>query len=415
MKNIEFKIIFLTIVTSSILFASGWRLPQSSSKSIALSGAYVANANGADATYYNPANMSFNKNISQVEFGLINISLPSMKYTDNNSSANKDGKSEKQSSFLPSIFFVSKDYGDKNIRYGLSLNIPGGLTRKWNSAYQKAYAQEFSLKIIEINPTIAYKVADNFSIGGGIRAIISSGVVKSDGTDAGKPAIRDMEGETVEYGFNLAVAYKPNDFSNLSATYRSNIDLKEEGNAKLYLSGTKVYDGGASVTVPLPAVLTIAYAYGINEKTTVEFEFDRTYWSAYEDLDFTYKSSIPIALKSAFDDPKTRDWEDTNAFRIGLTHKYNNKLTMMAGFSKDGHPIPEKALSFESPDYNSNTISFGADYNLDESSSLGFGYLYSQKDDRTATNTNPDGTKYLDGKISDVKAHLLSVAYRMNF
>jgi long-subunit fatty acid transport protein len=87
----------------------------------------------------------------------------------------------------------------------------------------------------------------------------------------------------------------------------------------------------------------------------------------------------------------------------------------MVGYSKDGNAIPDKAVSFESPDYNSNTYSAGFDYELDKQSSFGFGYLYSKKDDRTTSNTNPDGTPYINGTISGVTAHLISVAYRSSF
>ena len=419
MKNILLKTTALSVLASSLVLASGWRIPESSSKSVALSGAYIANSNGADATYYNPANMSFNKNILQAEVDLMYVYLPSMNYKDNRPAdpvfGTYDGKSKEEKSLVPSIFLSSKAYNDDAIRYGFSMTIPGGLTRRWDTAYQKKYAQEFALQIIEFNPTVAYKVSNKLSLAGGLRAIYSSGVVKSDGTDANKPAIRDMEGNTIEYGYNVAVAYKPNKQTNISATYRSNVDLNEEGNAKLYLSGTKVYDGGTSVSVPLPAVLALALSYDINDRTTVELEYDRTYWSSYKTLDFQYKGDIPVALKSAFDDAKPRNWKDTNAIRIGLTHKISDDLTAMVGYSDDGNPIPESSVSFESPDYNSNTYSFGFDYSLDEESSVGFGYLYSVKDDRTVKNTSSDGTTYIDGKISDAKAHLISFAYRTAF
>jgi long-chain fatty acid transport protein len=413
MKNILLKTTTLSILTSSLLMASGWRIPESSSKSVALSGAYVANANGADTTYYNPANMSFNENALQVEIGLMLAKLEKIKYVDNND-ASRNGDSIAENTLIPSIFITSKPYFEGKVRYGFSITVPGGLTKRWDDAYQKTYAEKFSLKIIEFNPTVSYMVSPKLSLGLGLRTIYSEGVVQSDGTDDGKAAIRDMTGSTIEYGYNLALAYKPNNKSNISLTYRSNVDLNEEGNAKLYLSGNKVYDGGASVTVPLPAVLAIAYAYKINDKTTIELEFDRTYWSTYKNLDFDYKSEIPQALKSAFDDPKARNWKDTNAFRIGLTHKYNDDLTFMVGYSDDGSPIPESSVSFESPDYNSNTYSLGLDYNINEKSSLGFGYLYSVKDNRKVTNTSDDLT-YLDGELSNMKAHLISVAYRKTF
>jgi len=418
MKNIILRITAIAVFSSSLVLASGWRLPESSSKSVALSGAYIANSNGADSTYYNPANMNFNENSLQIEASLMYVYLPTMKYIDN-TNAQKNGETEEGKTFIPSIFITSKDYN--NIRYGFSITVPGGLSRKWNTPYQKMYAEEFTLKIVEFNPTASYKISSNLSVGFGLRGIYSNGVVKSDGTDMydenstiGKPASRDMKGETIEFGYNLALSYRATEVSNIALTYRSNINLEEEGNAKLHLSGTKVYDGGSSVTVPLPAVLALAYVHKFN-KTTVELEYDRTYWSKYKNLDFEYNSEIPTVLKGGFDNPKSRNWKDTNAYRLGITHQYNDKLVLMLGFSKDGNPIPEKSVSFESPDYNSQTISFGFDYILDDKHSIGFGYLYSEKDDRSVSNLNPDGTTYIDGILQDAKAHLISVSYRKTF
>ncbi len=44
-----------------------------------------------------------------------------------------------------------------------------------------------------------------------------------------------MEGDTFEFGYNLALAYKPTNDINLAVTYRSEIDLEEEGTAKLLM------------------------------------------------------------------------------------------------------------------------------------------------------------------------------------
>ncbi|MGC9350548.1 MAG: OmpP1/FadL family transporter, partial [Sulfurovum sp.] len=104
---------------------------------------------------------------------------------------------------------------------GVSLTVPGGLTKRWKEQPQKSFAEEFTLKVIELNPSLSYKVADNFSIGGGLRVIYSEGVVKSSGELS-----RDMEGDTVEFGYNLAMSYKPTSEITLAATYRSNVDLE---------------------------------------------------------------------------------------------------------------------------------------------------------------------------------------------
>lgn len=405
------KIVVLSIIASSLI-ASGYRLPENSINSTALSGAYTANAHGADSSYYNPANMVFNSNANAFEADLTYIKLSSIKYKD----AQKpqlNSKSKEENIFAPSLFFSSKDYN--GFRYGLALAVPGGLAKRWNSPYAKASAKKFELKILEFNPTIAYKVSDMFSLGAGVRAVYSEGIVKSDATTLGKPVIRDMEADTTEYGYNLALTYKPVKPLSISATYRSKVDLNHEGNAKLYLSGTKLYDGGASVSVPLPAIITLSTAFDF-EGTVVELQWDKTKWSDYNELDFEFKDSVPRALKAAFDDPKPRNWEDTNAFRLGVTHKMDEKLTLMAGFAFDENPASTKYMGFELPDSDAKIYSGGLRYKYSNNLELGASILYDVKDKRKVTQgRSASNPLAIEGEFSDASALLLTTGFSYSY
>ncbi len=405
------KFITLSVATTTLLFGSAYRLPEGSINSTALSGAYVANANGADSSYYNPANMVFSSDKNQFEADLTYIRLAKIKYTDAQNPA-FNSASKKEDIIAPTLFFTSKDFN--NFRYGVSLTVPGGLSKRWGSPYAKAYAKEFTLKILEFNPSVAYKINDQFAVGGGLRAIYSEGIVKSDATDLGKPVIRDMEADTTEYGYNLALTYKLDQASIFSATYRSNVDLNHEGNAKLYLSGTKLYDGGASVEVPLPAVLALAFSYEF-DFATVELEWDKTYWSEYKALDFEFNDNVPRALKEAFDDPKAREWKDTNAFRLGITHQYSDKLTLMASFAKDENPAPDRNLGFELPDSDATIFGGGFSYKVSDQLSFGASLLYDKKDSRSVNQRSADNPAGINGKFKDASATLVTTGFRYSY
>ena len=88
MKNVLLKLSLLSISASSILLASGWRLPEQSSSSVALSGAFISNSYDASSSYYNPANMSFSESKNSLEFSLTYIKLSKVKYKDSNTSRN---------------------------------------------------------------------------------------------------------------------------------------------------------------------------------------------------------------------------------------------------------------------------------------------------------------------------------------
>ncbi len=410
MKNLV-KIVGLLAVVASVVYGGGYRIPEQSASSVALSGAYIANSSGASASYYNPANMSFNKNQTDMEVSLMHIGLTKIKYTDNNGVAANDGKSKAESFIVPTLFISTKDYAGIGLRYGLSITAPGGLSKRWDSPTQKASAEEFTLEVVELNPTVSYKINEQFAVGGGLRVVKTDGVVKSDAALGGGHYLkRDLTGDSIDYGYNLAVAFKPDETSNISATYRSNVDLTVEGDATLTFTLTGYnLESGAKVTVPLPAVTTLAYSKTFGS-TTLELNYDKTHWSTYKELDFDYDETITdTTTKGAFDDPADRSWKDTNAYRIGVSHKLNNKLELMAGYAIDETPAPTRTVGYELPDSDAVLYSLGANYTIDEKSSVGFGYLLDVKEKRKVVN---DG---IDGEFKNSKAHLVSFAYRTSF
>lgn len=423
-------ILFVAVTCfSSNAFSSGYRIPEQSLNSTALGSAYVANAMESDAAYYNPANMSWMPGNATIEGGFTYINLPSISYTDNRTTM-FSGKSEEENFFIPNIHMVSPDYN--NFRVGFSLVFPAGLAKRWEDPFPKTFAEEFSMTVIEASPSLSYKFGSKFSAAAGIRCLYSDATVKSQGTVTALPAgslgagnpptdeytyiSRDLKGDSTEFGYNLALSIKPVDKLNISATYRSKVDLDMEGNGTLRASSSSpngliqsaMYEGGGSVSVPVPAILSVAAAYSF-EKLTVEFEYDRTYWSDYKQIDIDYDQDLghPV-LTAAFDDPVAKNWDDVDAFRLGFTYAVNDDVTVMAGIGIDGNPVPDETLSFDIPDADAWFGSIGFRYNYDSTWNFGAAYLYARKDDRSVTNST------LDGKFSDITSHLLalSAAYR---
>lgn len=404
-------------------FSSGYRIPEQSLNSTALSSAYVAHALYADAAYFNPANMSWLSEGTQVEGGLTYIHLPSISYDDFRSPAlNSD--SEKENFLVPNIHVVSPDCN--NFRFGFSMVAPAGLAKRWEDTFARTFANEFSMTAIEANPTVAYKFSSVISAAAGARLVYSEATVKSDGTiiAAATPAgpeytriSRDMDGDTTEFGYNLALSVRPNDKLLLAVTYRSEVDLDMEGEGTLtaspsFFSGllpAGVYQGPGSVSVPLPAVLALAASYTFDH-ATVEFAYDRTFWSAYDTLDFTYPRNLghPV-LTAAFDNPVTKDWDDVDAFRLGYTYQWNEQLALMAGAGLDGNPIPDASLSFDLPDSDAWFVSLGCRYNYDAQWSFGTAYLFASKEDRTVVNST------LNGEFSGASSHLLALSATYKF
>jgi long-chain fatty acid transport protein len=391
------------LATATAAYGGGYKIPESSLNAVALSAANVAYAHGADAAYYNPANMVWAEDMHTLEADLTYIYLSKVKYVP---VSGDTITSEAENFLIPTLHYVSP--GLNGFRFGLSIVTPAGLSKRWHEQPGKTYAHEFTLETVEVNPSVAVALGEKVSVAAGARLLYSSGVVKSAST-----ASRDMSGKSVDYGYNLALSYRPAPAWKMAVTYRSKIDMNVEGDATLYFpdnadySGTIVYDGEASVTVPLPAALSLAAAYTFGEKTTVEFVYERTFWSVYESLDFDYASSIGV-LSPVFDEEVAKDWVDTNTYRLGVNYM-QGKWTAMAGAVYDETPIPEKTLNFETPDSDAISFSLGGRYRIDETWEIGLAGLYSIRDERSATNDNIDGT------FRDSRVYLLTAGVEYRF
>ncbi len=411
------KIALLSLATSSLMIAGGYKIPELSMNSMALSAAYIANAHGADAAYFNPANMAFEADGQYFEGALTYIRLASIEYTGTalnpDGTPNNSGASSKVENFLsPSLHYVSPRYDQ--FRFGLSVVAPAGLSKRWEMQPAKTYAHEFSLQVVEVNPSVAYRVSQDFAVGAGFRIVHTSGVVKS-----ASIASRDMEGDTFDFGYNLALSYKATSELTLAATYRSNVDLDVEGDAAIYFpdngsyGGTKLFGKriDAAVSIPNPAALNLAAAYRFNTGTTVEFVYERTFWSAYESLDFDYEFSLG-ALDAKFSDPIAKDWNDVSAYRLGVTQEYDN-WTGMAAIAYDATPIPEQTINFELPDSDAIIVSMGGRYEYSDTLSLGAALLIDFKESRTVSSSVNDIG--LNGEFTDARAYLFTVGAEYKF
>ncbi|WP_136810357.1 OmpP1/FadL family transporter [Desulfosediminicola flagellatus] len=412
------KIISVAAVASLFVagsaMASGYRIPEQSVDSTAKAGANIASADKADVTYYNPAGMSLLEDTWHFEGTATYLRLSEIEYDDTRPGFDATG--EKEDFLLPTFFVVSPDYN--NFRFGFSLTESYGLQKRWKEGYPKAFAEKFSLKVFEFNPTVSYKINDMFSIGGGVRFLYNEATVASDATGLAPVAPgRFIDGDTTEWGYNLAVDVKPNDNLNFAITYRSNIDLDFEGDVELNANGATIIDTTGTVSVPAPAVLAFSAAYTW-EQWTFDLTIDRTFWSEYESLDFDYAvgdltdPSNPYfagGLFAAFDAPVAKDWDDTTCIRLGVEYRLNPTITLLGGIAYDENPVPDENLSFELPDSDAWLFSAGVRYKYSEQMEFGVAVLYDYKEERTVTND------VVSGEFSNASAFLISLGASYKF
>jgi len=368
------KIVLMSLVTSSILMAGGYKIPEQSTNAVALGAANVAhNQDNADAAYYNPAKMVFMSDANHLEADITYIGLDKVKYK---ATSGNVIQSEHEKFYVPTLHFVSGKLGDNEARVGVSIVAPGGLSKRWNDAPASTSAKEFTLKTVEVNPTAAFKINDKIGVAVGLRALYSDGIVNN--------AYYDMTGTGLDFGYNLALQYKPTQALEIGVTYRSKITMNVDGSTSRIVAGA---NGDVNVALPLPAALNIAAAYTFATNTTLEAVYERTYWSAYSNLDFNFANPISeFVLGGAHQ----KNWKDTNTYRFGLTQVLDD-VTVMAGLVIDESPTPEKTIGFELPDTDTVAVSLGGRYKINDKIDVALSGIYSMHKDRTVHNSSLNG------------------------
>ncbi len=401
------------------VFAGGYKIPEQSLRSTGTAGAYFSSANAPDASYYNPANMSFMKDGWGLEVGVRYIVLPSIKFSGRvrnpfpppgSFTSSQSFSSEREDFLVPYFHYVSPKVGA--LRFGFSFTTPGGLSKSWEGNMAQSYAKTFHLEVYEASLAVSYAISEMLSIGGGLRGVYSRGEVEYAHLGGGYSI--SMEGDTdIKPGFFASISVRPVKNLTLSTLYRSKVDLDIKGDASGYMvtgmgSPPPIYsfDTSGSVKIPLPAEWRLGASYRFGA-TTVELTYERTFWSDYEKLDFNFGD--PNVEGSSFGDPRPKDWKDTNTYRLGIMHDFNEKLTGMLGIAYDETPVPERTLGFELPDSDGWIFSLGGIYRPEPKVEIGAAYLYFMKKDRSVTNDR------IDGKFKDISAQMLTLSIAYSF
>ncbi|MBV5317219.1 MAG: outer membrane protein transport protein [Desulfobulbaceae bacterium] len=420
--GIGFILLCLLVQGTGSATASGFRITNQSLGAVGQAGAHIAFTPGPDASYYNPANMGDLADAWQVETSLTFLALPTIEYQDSRSPL-LDGSSDSELFVMPLVHAVSPQYG--KLRFGFSLTYPYGLSKQWQQPFPRASAEQFSLLVVEGNPTFAYEPVSWLSIGGGVRVVYGKGEVDSAVSNPPFAQLapltelsRSSDGTDTQLGYNLALTLKPQPNWRIAATYRSEVELDLDGDGRLgaWLGTVPIaaYSGSAEIGVSLPAVLSLATSYTI-DRLTVELGWDRTFWSSFKVLDFTYDQNFTGTVFDGFDRPVVKNWEDSDAFRIGLSYEWNQQWTTTLGLAYDQTPVPDATLGFELPDADALIYCAGVRYRASAATELGLSYMYHRTESRSVTNEGVAGLPGIDGTFTEGGAHAVTIGVITRF
>jgi len=400
------RVLLSIVATCSLLNAGGYKVPEQSADSLGLAASNVAFSFGADAAYFNPANMMFLDGLHHFESSLGWFHINSI---DFKSDDGKSYSSKKFDSLAGTFSFVTPEIYE-NWRFGLALAVPAAVGISWEDPETAFTGKRFKLQVVELNPTVAYRINDKLAIALGA---------------IGRFGYREIQGDGINYGYNVALTYRPIEELSFAVTYRSKVNLELKGSADADFNGQLApisYHGKTRVEIPLPAQLVLATGYKFSDFTLL-LAFERTYWSKFKDYDFEYDDktaahSHPILggyFKAFMDDPVVKNAKDTNTYRIGLAYDVNEKLRLMAGFSYDEDITSSEHTGLELPNTTSKAYTAGLNYKFTDNLEVAFGYVYQHRDKKRATDIATSTRTKMSGEFDSGKIQIVGTTFKYTF
>lgn len=375
----------------------------------------AAAADDASVAWSNPAAMTLLPAGKQATFAA-HIVMPSFKFTNTGSTVpgilgTGNGGDGGDMAVIPNGFFTMSI--NPNLRFGLALNVPFGLATKYDLGWQgQTVSLESDIKTININPSLAYKVNDKVSIGGGV-SIQKIDATLSRFTGAAASGNVTLQAGDTAYGFNLGLMMQATPSTRVGVSYRSAISYKLEGSAIFSGTSAALLNGNVTADIKVPESASISIFSTVSPKWEVMADLTHTGWSSIKQLAVFRANTVPAgAAGTLLAAPDQFNWKDTLRVGLGANYKYNERTKLRMGIAFDPTPTNDVDRSPRLPDQDRTWLAFGVQYKPSKEGVLEVGYAHEFIKDAQVNNAAAAGR--LIGTFNN-KADILSVQYSHRF
>jgi long-chain fatty acid transport protein len=395
----------------------------------------AAIAADASTIYFNPAGMT---RLQSREFqAAAHLLMPTSSLSDDGSTATSpgtlgnpapigggDGGNPYNPTLIPNLFYAAP-LNDRTW-VGFGLTAPFGLANGYDKDFFARYdSSKNSLAVFDMQPSIAYQLNERVSIGGGINIQYADATLKNalpDPLNPGGPTVATdgefaLEGDSVDYGFNIGLLADLNDATRLGIHYRQGITHTLKGTATTRLpanlGGTETSEGGRA-DLKLPDIVSVGLSHRFSDRWTGLAQYTWFNWSNFDE--------IAVRLNETPDPaPTQQNYRNTWALALGAEYALDQRWTLRGGIQYDGTPTRDGFRTTRTPDGDRTWFSAGASYQRD--SRLGFDLAYTyirvanEPLDLTRdfyTGTGLDTTIDLSGD-TEGHVHILAAALRYRY
>jgi len=396
MKTVQRSLVSLSVLVACNSLAAGFQVAEHSASGLGRSfSGEGAVADNASVLARNPAAMTL---FDKAQFsGAVSIVDPEVNVTQtkiNDNDFNQRSSDVAPLQIVPAAYYISP-INDK-WAWGIGMFTTYGVATDYpDDIYAGDLAGDTSLVSVNLNPNIAYRINESFSVGAGVNFVYAEaelnrhkGSLPVGGSASDK--LISMTGETFGFGWNVGALYEFNQNNRFGFGYRSSVNLDfDDGEFTDYV-GLKMANGQPGKTtgrleIELPDIIELSAFHQLNDSWAVHYGWQMTKWSKFEELKAT---SPDCKNNECF--LKTEHYDDNQRWSIGTTYTLNNDWTLRAGLAYD-EQAGKATLSI--PDSDRYWYSAGLTYSVSENMTVDAAFALVQSKSGSFTETDAAGDK----------------------
>ena len=292
----------------------------------------AAAADDASVAWFNPAAMTLLPGMQVA--GALNIIKPSFKFSNNGSTGaflapgTGEGGDGGDWVYVPNAFFTMAI--NPRLSFGVAVNAPFGLKTEYDDGWRgQRTALTSEIKSVNINPSVAYKVSDTVSIGGGVSAqYLDAKLTSFVGTVPGPLQLgnQELKADDWGFGFNLGLLVQATPDTRIGASYRSTIKFTLEGNQTFDGASGSLANAGVSADLKVPDSFSLSVFHTLDSKWDLMGDITWTGWSSLQQLVVTRTSASVLGGVGSTAASLPFQWDDSWRYSAGANYKWDSQI-----------------------------------------------------------------------------------------
>ncbi|MGD8895190.1 MAG: outer membrane protein transport protein [Acidobacteriota bacterium] len=350
----------LLAVPFDLADAAGFEIYNQGARAMGFAGAYVAQAYDPSAIYFNAGGVGLLKGkhiYLSAGFGDLTTDFTGEGPFP---PAGTLERSDSGLGILPSVYYTHQ-VAERWV-LGVGFYNQFGFVSKWDDpdAFTGRYiCTDCRIRARNLNPTVAYKLADRLAIGAGVdllfakfdhqQRLLAEPNPFPDPTDVAELTIDGAS--ATSFGWNVGLLAAPSESFSIGIHFRSRVAAEYEGTADFnqILTGNDVVDTIVAASLPPRQPVRVSHYYpatlsgGIavrGQNWTVEGDIIFSFWSSFDTVMFSYPQGDGVGTTQL-----VQDYEDIWEGRLGVEYLLSETWAVRAGYAYDHSPQPTPTLS----------------------------------------------------------------------